>query len=54
MDLGMDVKGFIYWSTMDNYEWGSYKPRFGLVSVDRQTFERKPKQSAYWELLADS
>jgi len=36
----------MYWSTMDNYEWGSYKPRFGLVDVDRLTMKRTPKPSA--------
>jgi beta-glucosidase len=43
---GVNMNGYIYWSTMDNYEWGSYKPRFGLVSVDRKTFQRTPKRSA--------
>jgi beta-glucosidase len=31
---GADVKGFLYWSLIDNYEWGSKKPRFGLYRVD--------------------
>jgi len=44
--LGVEVKGYIYWSTLDNYEWGSYKPRFGLVDVDRATLARTPKPSA--------
>ena len=48
MDRGVDLKGYFYWSTMDNYEWGSFKPRFGLVDVDRKTFERTPKPSAYF------
>ncbi len=43
---GVDIKGYVYWSTMDNYEWGSYKPQFGLVEVDRKTFQRTPKPSA--------
>lgn len=46
ISLGVDVRGYFYWSTMDNYEWGSYKPRFGLVAVDRKTFARTPKPSA--------
>jgi beta-glucosidase len=46
MDLGVDVRGYLYWSTMDNFEWGSSLPKFGLVSVDRDTFERTPKPSA--------
>jgi beta-glucosidase len=31
---------------MDNYEWGSFIPRFGLVEVDLKTFKRTPKPSA--------
>ncbi|MFE0027470.1 family 1 glycosylhydrolase [Amycolatopsis sp. NPDC059021] len=31
---GMNVIGFNYWSITDNYEWGSYRPRFGLYTVD--------------------
>ena len=26
--------GYLHWSITDNYEWGSYTPRFGLFSVD--------------------
>jgi beta-glucosidase len=33
---GIDVIGYNYWSITDNYEWGSYTPRFGLYSVDVQ------------------
>lgn len=45
---GIQVEGFLYWSLLDNYEWGSYGPTFGLVSVDRTTFERTVKPSARW------
>ncbi|WP_327151584.1 family 1 glycosylhydrolase [Nocardia sp. NBC_01329] len=31
---GMNVMGYNYWSLTDNYEWGSYTPRFGLYTVD--------------------
>lgn len=49
IEAGADVRGYLYWSTMDNYEWGSYKPRFGLVDVDfSHDFKRKPKPSAYF------
>nr|WP_067719390.1 family 1 glycosylhydrolase [Nocardia yamanashiensis] len=34
---GMNVIGYNYWSLTDNYEWGSYAPRFGLYTVDVQT-----------------
>jgi beta-glucosidase len=33
----MDVIGYNYWSLVDNYEWGSYAPRFGLYTVDVET-----------------
>jgi beta-glucosidase len=45
---GVDLKSYLYWSLMDNYEWGSFVPRFGLVNVNFETFERKPKPSAYF------
>lgn len=48
MKMGVDVRGYIHWSIMDNYEWGSYKPRFGLVHVDFKTFQRTLKPSAYF------
>jgi len=46
IDMGVDVKGYMHWSTMDNYEWGSYLPKFGLADVDRETYVRTPKNSA--------
>ncbi|MBV9692177.1 MAG: family 1 glycosylhydrolase, partial [Alphaproteobacteria bacterium] len=46
---GVDVRGYIHWSLLDNYEWlEGYRPKFGLVEVDRATQLRKPKPSAYW------
>jgi beta-glucosidase len=48
MDDGADVRGYFHWSLLDNYEWGSYEPTFGLVSVDRKTFVRTPKPSLAW------
>lgn len=46
---GIDIRGYLHWSLLDNYEWsGGYEPTFGLVAVDRQTFARWPKGSAYW------
>jgi beta-glucosidase len=47
MDEGVDLRGYIYWCSMDNFEWNSgYQRTFGLIGVDRQTFERTPKPSA--------
>jgi beta-glucosidase len=49
LDDGLDVRGYTYWSLLDNFEWAEgYKPRFGLVAVDRETFVRTPKPSASW------
>ena len=44
---GADVRGYMYWSLLDNFEWArGFEPRFGLVEVDYQTFERKIRPSA--------
>ncbi|MHB8329058.1 MAG: glycoside hydrolase family 1 protein [Acidimicrobiales bacterium] len=49
IDDGIDVRGYVYWSLLDNFEWVlGYGPRFGLVGVDRNTFERSPKPSSAW------
>lgn len=45
---GISCSGYLCWSLLDNYEWGSYKPTFGLVEVDKQTFERRPRPSLNW------
>lgn len=48
LEDGVDVRGHMYWSLMDNYEWalGTTK-RFGLVEIDYDTLERKIRPSAY-------
>lgn len=43
---GSDVRGYFYWSLLDNFEWAhGFSKRFGLIAVDRKTMERKPKPS---------
>jgi hypothetical protein len=34
-DENLPVVGYLHWTLADNYEWGSYKPAFGLYGVDR-------------------
>jgi beta-glucosidase len=46
---GTDVRGYFYWSLLDNFEWNSgYRPTFGLIAVDRETQSRSMKPSAKW------
>jgi beta-glucosidase len=46
---GIDVRGYTYWSLLDNFEWAfGYGPRFGITDCDRNTFARTPKASARW------
>jgi beta-glucosidase len=46
---GLDVRGYLYWSAFDNFEWmHGYRPTFGLIAVDRETQTRTAKPSARW------
>ncbi|MEV4310619.1 family 1 glycosylhydrolase [Actinocrispum sp. NPDC049592] len=54
---GVRLIGYNYWSLTDNYEWGSYRPRFGLYTVDVETdpaLARKPTDAvgAYRAIVA--
>ncbi len=45
---GVDVRGYNFWSLMDNLEWlYGYEPKFGLIEIDYKTLERKPRKSFY-------
>lgn len=47
IDAGADVRGFMQWSLMDNFEWaGGFGMRFGIVHVDYKTQKRTIKDSA--------
>jgi beta-glucosidase len=45
---GADVRGYLHWSLMDNFEWEKgFAPRFGLIEIDRGSLlERKARYSA--------
>src|SRR6185295_6552588 len=44
---GVDIRGYVYWTLLDNFEWMSgYAPTFGLVGVDRRSQARAIKPSA--------
>ena len=46
---GADVRGYFYWSLLDNFEWNyGFEPRFGLFRVDYRTFKRTPRGSAFF------
>ncbi len=46
---GVDVRGYFYWSLMDNFEWSyGFGKRFGLIHIDYQTQLRTLKDSAVW------
>ncbi|MCI0634437.1 MAG: glycoside hydrolase family 1 protein [Actinobacteria bacterium] len=51
---GVDVRGYFYWSLIDNFEWAEgYSRHFGLVGVDRETLARTPRPAAetYREII---
>jgi beta-glucosidase len=49
IEQGADVRGYMHWSFLDNFEWGSgYGNRFGLVHIDFKTLKRTPKTSLRW------
>ncbi len=46
---GVDVRGYLHWTFLDNFEWMSgFAKTFGLVGFDHETFERTVKPSARW------
>jgi beta-glucosidase/6-phospho-beta-glucosidase/beta-galactosidase len=46
---GIDVRGHMYWSLMDNYEWAlGIEKCFGLVAIDYKTLKRTVRPSAQY------
>jgi beta-glucosidase len=54
MQSGVDVLGYMYWSSFDNFEWNhGYRPTFGLIGIDRDDDLRRfvrPSAVAYGQL----
>lgn len=50
---GCDIRGYMYWSFMDNYEWGNYRMKYGLYHVNFATQERtlKPGSQFFVETI---
>ncbi len=47
LEEGVDVRGYLHWSLMDNFEWADgFRYRFGLIEIDYKTLERKVRPSA--------
>ncbi|MCK6549022.1 family 1 glycosylhydrolase [Myxococcota bacterium] len=47
VDRGADVRGYLFWSLVDNFEWlEGFDPSFGLYHVDRATLARRPTSAA--------
>jgi beta-glucosidase/6-phospho-beta-glucosidase/beta-galactosidase len=38
VEKGLPLIGYLHWSLFDNYEWGSFSPRFGLFSLDYRVY----------------
>lgn len=49
MRQGVDVRGYLVWSLLDNFEWSwGFGKRFGLVRCDYETQRRTIKASGQW------
>ncbi|MGP3533413.1 GH1 family beta-glucosidase [Microbacterium sp. RD1] len=56
VEAGADVRGYFYWSLLDNFEWAwGYDKRFGIVRVDYDTQKRTVKDSGrrYSRIIAE-
>ena len=49
MEHGVELRGYLHWSLLDNFEWAYGKwPRFGLVGIDYTTKKRTIRESGLW------
>jgi beta-glucosidase len=57
LEDGVDIRGYFCWTLTDNFEWDAgFSKKFGLYSVNYETFERKLKEGAhvYARVVKDS
>ncbi len=56
IDEGADVRGYLHWALLDNFEWAEgFDARFGLIEVDYASGERTVRPSArYYEKICRS
>jgi beta-glucosidase len=58
IEEGVDVRGYFYWSLIDNFEWAAgFWPKFGLCRVERENnFKRvlRPSAKAYARICASN
>lgn len=57
LEDGYDVRGYIYWTLMDNYEWDmGTEQKFGLCTIDAATQERvlKPGSEHFQQIVANA
>jgi beta-glucosidase len=49
MAEGVDLRGYMIWTLLDNLEWAlGYVMRFGLIEIEPETLNRRPKHSYHW------
>ncbi len=47
VEEGLDVRGYLYWTLVDNYEWAmGTRPHFGLAAMDPTTLDRVVRPAA--------
>jgi len=58
IDKGADVRGFFFWSLVDNFEWAEgFDPRFGLLKVNYDDGGRRsprPSAAVYRQIAAEN
>lgn len=58
IDEGFDMRGYFYWSLLDNFEWAAgWAPKFGLCEVDRENnFKRilRPSAKVYADICKNN